>query len=118
MPAAPHHRLAGHSGRRGRAHVDPLNLTASVLLGPLETRSKVGVVAPICPNSSRSAIRASRWPARFRPVRADVNQSSSSRSITETTAVLGTRSTSTRWASCTAFQPLGSDPFTNRPIWT
>ena len=28
--------------------------------------------------------------------------------MTETTAVLGTRSGISRWASCTAFQPLGS----------
>ncbi len=86
----------------------PLNLTTSVLLGPAVTRSSVGVVAPSCPKSSRWAIRASRWPARLSPCVPTWIPSSSSRSTTETTAVLGTRSAIRRWASCTAFQPLGS----------
>ncbi len=82
----------------GAPMLTPLNLTTSVLWGPLLTRSSVGVVAPTWPNSSRSAIRASRWPARFSPWVPTWMASSSSRSMTEITAVLGTRSGS---------QPLG-----------
>ena len=67
----------------------PLNLTTRVLFGPRATRSNVGVVAPTWPKSSRWAIRASRWPARFRPCVPTWIASSSSRSITETTAVFG-----------------------------
>ena len=36
MPAAPHHRLAGHSRRRGRAHVNPFELDGQRILGPPE----------------------------------------------------------------------------------
>ena len=63
VTARPAHAMV----RRVAPMLTPLNLTTSVLCGPLVTRSKVGVVAPTWPNSSRSAIRASRWPARFSP---------------------------------------------------
>ena len=77
MPMPP----ASRAGRRRAAMLTPLNLTTSVLSGPLVTRSRVGVVAPTWPNSSRRAIRASRWPARFRPWVPTWIASSSSRSI-------------------------------------
>ena len=112
--------IAAHAPKPARreARLTPLNLTTSVLFAPRMTRSKVGVVPPTWPKSSRRAIRASRWPGRFRPCVPTWITSSSSRSITETTAVFGTRSGISRWASCTAFQPLGSPALTNRPIWT
>ena len=52
----------------------PLNLTSRVWFGPRATRSRVGVVAPIWPKSSRWAIRASRCSGPLHAVSSHVDQ--------------------------------------------
>ena len=92
--------------------VHPLVLTTSWVFAPRDPVER-GVVPPNWPNSSRGPIR----PASGRRAQACVPTwiaSSSSRAITETTAVVGTRSGINAGPSCTV-QPLGRPPRRNPP---
>jgi len=99
-------------GGPARPLLTPLNLTANVLCGPLETRSKVGVGRSNLTKQLALCNPGEPLAGPLQALRADVNAVVQLKVDHRNDSRVGNAVTSTRWASCTAFQPLGSDPFT------
>ena len=97
----------------------PLNLTTSVLFGPAghaveRRRGRADLAEQLALGDPRQPLAGA-----FQALSADVDARRRARGRSpRRRPCWGRARASRRWASCTAFQPLGSRRMTNRPIWT